>query len=211
MGGWELPRQAREVKPAAPMEGFSQRQIDEHHDVLYKGYVNKLNEIEAKLAEANPAEANATYSLIRELKREEVFATNAIRLHEAYFENLGGNGGRATGEIARLIEEDFGSYEKWETEFKALGIAARGWVVLAFDWTDARLHNYLLDIHSDGVWNASPILVLDVYEHAYFLDYGTARKAYIESFMRNVNWETVNARVRGYGLLAHRGQLAARG
>ncbi len=193
------------------MEGFTQRQIDEHHDVLYKGYVNKLNEIESKLETANPGEANATYSLIRELKREEVFATNAIRLHEAYFENLGGGGGRPQGEIARLIEEDFGSYEAWEQEFKGLGIAARGWVVLAFDWTDHRLHNYLSDIHSDGVWDASPLLILDVYEHAYFLDYGTARKAYIESFMKNVNWETVNARVKRLNLLAHRGQLAARG
>ncbi len=204
-----MPRQPREVKPG-PMEGFTGRQLDEHHDVLYKGYVNKLNEIESKLAEADPAEANATYSLIRELKREEVFATNAIRLHEGYFENLGGGGGRPGGEIARLIEEDFGSYEAWEREFKGLGIAARGWVVLAFDWSDRRLHNYLSDIHSDGVWDASPLLILDVYEHAYFLDYGTARKAYIEAFMKNVNWEAVNERVRRLNLFAHRGDPVAR-
>jgi len=200
-----MAREARELKPG-PLQGISERQVAEHHDVLYRGYVAKLNEIEARLATADPGEANATYSLIRELKREEVFATNAIRLHEGYFENLGGGGGRPVGEIAALIEEDFGSCEKWETEFRALGLAARGWVVLAFDWSDGRLHNYLSDIHSEAVWDASPLLILDVYEHAYFLDYGTARKAYIEAFMKNVNWEAVNERVRRLGLLARRGK-----
>lgn len=194
--------QVKDVKPGT-LEGISEKQVSEHYDVLYKGYVNKLNEIETRLGEADPGEANATYSLIRELKKEEVFATNAIRLHEGYFENLGG-GSRPDGPILRLIEEDFGSYDRWEREFRGLGMAARGWVVLAFDWEDRRLHNYLSDIHSEGVWNASPLLILDVYEHAYFLDYGTARKAYIEAFMRNVNWEAVNARVARLKLLEHR-------
>ncbi|MBI2849261.1 MAG: superoxide dismutase [Chloroflexi bacterium] len=189
------------------MPGISKRQIDEHHDVLYKGYVNKLNEIEGKLPEANPAEANATYSLIRELKREEVFATNAIRLHEQYFRNLGGDG-VIKGAIADLIREDFGSLEKWEAEFRGLGIAARGWVVLAFDWEDRKLHNYLSDIHSDGVWGCGPLLILDVYEHAYFIDYGTARKSYIEAFMKNTNWDVVNERVEQQGVkLARQGKF----
>lgn len=198
-----MTRTPKELKPVR-VDGISQRQIDEHHDVLYKGYVNKLNEIEAKLREASPVEANATYSLIRELKKEEVFTANAMRLHEGYFENLGGSGGPATGMIADLIEKDFGSYENWETEFRALGLAARGWVVLAFDWADRKLRNYLSDIHSDGVWDCSPLLILDVYEHAYFLDFGTARKAYIDAFMRNINWDAVNARVARLNLLAHR-------
>lgn len=191
-----MPRTAKELKPSKDLEGISRRQIEEHHDVLYKGYVNKLNEIEAKVAAADPAEANATYSLLRELKKEELFATAAVRLHEMYFENLGGDSGGASGPILDLIKEDFGSYEKWETEFKALGVAARGWVVLAFDWTDAKLHNYLSDIHSEGVFDASVVLIMDVYEHAYFLDYGTARKKYIEAFMRNINWAVVNSRVK---------------
>ncbi len=191
-----MPRIARELKPTKDLEGISRRQIEEHHDVLYKGYVNKLNEIEAKVPASDAAEANATYSLIRELKKEEVFATDAIRLHEMYFENLGGEGRGPSGPIMDLIKEDFGSYEKWETEFRALGVASRGWVVMAFDWTDGRLHNYLTDIHSEGVWDASPILIMDVYEHAYFIDYGTARKKYIEAFMRNLNWEVANKRVQ---------------
>lgn len=198
-----MPRTAKELKPVRELEGISKRQIDEHHDVLYKGYVNKLNEIEQRLGTADPAEANATYSLIRELKREEVFATNAIRLHEGYFENIAGSTTRR-GAIVDLLAEDFGSYEKWEAEFRALGIAARGWVVLAYDWTDRKLHNYLSDIHSDGVWDASVLLILDVYEHAYFIDYGTGRRAYIDAFMKNLNWDVVNARVQRLGLLDHR-------
>jgi Fe-Mn family superoxide dismutase len=198
-----MARTAKELKPSKELEGISRRQIEEHHDVLYKGYVNKLNEIEGKLPEASPAEANATYSLIRELKREEVFATNGIRLHEGYFENLGGTA-PAQGPILDLLKADFGSYEKWEAEFKGLGIAARGWVVLAYDWEDRKLHNYLSDIHSDGVWSCSPLLILDVYEHAYFIDYGTGRKGYIEAFMKNINWEVVNARVERLQIQQHR-------
>ncbi len=190
-----MPRVAKDVKPTREMEGISQRQIDEHYDVLYKGYVNKLNEIEAKVPAADLAEANPTYSLFRELKKEEVFASDAIRLHEMYFENLGGDGRGATGQVMELIKEDFGSYDKWEMEFKSLGIAARGWVVMAFDWRDGKIHNYLTDIHSEGVWDCSALLILDVYEHAYFIDYGTARKKYLDAFMRNVNWEVVNHRV----------------
>lgn len=190
---------AKELKPVKELPGISQRQIAEHHDVLYKGYVNKLNEIETKLPTAAPGEANATYSLIRELKREEVFATDAIRLHEGYFESLGGDG-TPSGAILQMINQDFGSYQAWETEFKALGVAARGWVVLAYDFVDGRLHNYLSDIHSDGVWAALPLLILDVYEHAYFIDYGTGRRGYIEAFMKNVSWAVVNSRVEKMGL-----------
>ncbi|MFH1141391.1 MAG: superoxide dismutase [Chloroflexota bacterium] len=198
-----MPWTAKELKPTKERTGISKKQIEQHHDVLYRGDVNKLNEIESKLTTAPPAEANATYSLIRELKREEVFATQAIRLHEGYFENLGGDGA-PKGVIVDLIKEDLGSYEKWEEEFRALGIAARGWVVLAFDWADKKLRNYLSDIHSDGVWSCSPLLILDVYEHAYFIDYGTGRKAYIEAFMKNVNWDVVNQRVKDLNLLEHR-------
>ena len=202
-----MPWIAKELKPTKELAGISRKQIEQHHDVLYKGYVNKLNEIESKLPAALPAEANATYSLIRELKREEVFATQAVRLHEGYFQNLGGDG-VPKGVILDLIREDLGSYEKWDEEFRALGIAARGWVVLAFDWADKKLRNFLSDIHSDGVWSASPLLILDVYEHAYFIDYGTGRKAYIEAFMKNVNWEVVNQRVKDLNLLEHRKKKA---
>ncbi len=197
---------SRTVKPLkyAELPGLSKKQLSEHHDVLYAGYVKKLTEIDEKLTNVDKADVNATFSALRELKLEETFAANAIRLHEGYFDNLGGKG-VPSGKIVDLIKEDFGSYEAWEQEFKGLGICSRGWVVLAYDWEDNRLNNYLCDVHNQGgVWNATPLLILDVYEHAYFIDYGTGRKAYIEAFMKNIDWPAADKLVERYHVLDHR-------
>jgi len=195
------------VKPlkfSKELVGISKKQITEHHDVLYAGYVKKANEIRAKLKEASLEEANATFSQLRELKVEETFALNGVRLHEGYFDDLGGDG-KAFGEILRLIEADFDSYEAWEKEFRALGLCSRGWVILAYDWEEKKLRNFLCDLHNQGgIWNATPLLILDVYEHAYFLDYGTGRKAYIEAYMKNIDWDFVNQMVKRYNVMAHR-------
>ncbi|MFN7182011.1 MAG: superoxide dismutase [Planctomycetota bacterium] len=203
-----MARNPKNVKPDIEnLTGFTQKQLNEHFDVLYKGYVNKINEIEEKLKSASPSEANATYSNFRALKTEEVFTENAIRLHEGYFESLG-KGSKPQGPIENLIKEDFGSVEKWEEEFKGLGLAARGWVVLAFDLETRKLKNFLTDFHSIGVWNAIPLLILDVYEHAYFIDYGTARKKYIESYFANIDWNTVNARVKKFKIEEFRKEIS---
>ena len=176
------------------LPGFSKRQLDEHHDVLYVGYVKKLNEIQNKLPSVDLSQANATYSELGELKREETFAANGILLHEEYFDNLGGNG-KESGHIVDEIKEEFGSYEKFLDTFKACSIAARGWVVLSLNLWDGRLHIYSQDIHNNGVvWSCVPLLVLDVYEHAYFIDYGVKRKDYIEAFFKNLEWSEVNKR-----------------
>lgn len=175
------------------LQGLSERQLSEHHDVLYAGYVKKVNEIRAKLPNTDKSTANGTYAELRELKLEEGFAINGVKLHEAYFDDLGGNG-KPEGEIKKLIEADFGSYEKWEEEFRALGLCSRGWVVLAYDMDDKKLRNYIADVHNQGgVWNAISLLVLDVYEHAYFLDYATGRKKYIDAFFQNLDWKHVNS------------------
>lgn len=187
-----------EAKPLTykSLQGLSEKQIAEHHDVLYAGYVKKTDEIREKLKTVDLSKANATHSDLRELKLEEGFAVNGVRLHEGYFAALGGNGGKPAGNLLKMIEQDFGSYEAWEAEFKAMGLAARGWVVLAFDWEDMKLHNYLCDAHNQGgIWGASTILILDVYEHAYFLDYGTKRKDYIEVFMKNLNWSNPEQKI----------------
>ncbi len=182
----------QEISIARLPEGVSQRAFDEHYNVLYKGYISKYNEIQELLEKADLAAGNTTYSQIRELKREEAFAANAIRLHEGYFRSIGGDG-ECSGTIAGWLAEDFGSVENWTNEWRAAGMSARGWVVLSYDLTDGRLHNYTLDIHSDGVWNAVPLLVLDVYEHAYYLDFAASgRKAYIESFIKAIDWAHVN-------------------
>ncbi len=178
------------------MKGISEQQIEGHYNVLYKGYVNKVNQIRTELKSVDRTSANATFSPYRELKIEEGFALDAVKLHELYFDNLGGPGGKPTGKVLTLIERDFGSYEAWEADLKAAGIAARGWVVTAYDLDDGQLHNFICDVHNQGgIWSAIPIVVLDVYEHAYFVDYGTRRAAYLDAFIANLDWETIGNRL----------------
>ncbi len=193
-----LPQlQAKPLKPALfEMDGISRNQIEQHY-TLYQGYVNKVNEIRQKLETADRSAANQTYSEIRELKVELSFALDGVKLHEAYFDNLGGKGGQPTGEVADAINREFGSFEKWAEDFKASGISARGWVVLAYDMENDTLFNYIADDHNTyGIWNAIAILVLDTYEHAYMIDYGVKRPPYIDAFMRNIDWSVVEDRLK---------------
>ena len=184
--------------------GISERQLSEHPGVLYNGYVHKTNAIRKNLSEVDLGEANPTYSQIRALKVEETFAVNGVKLHEGYFENLGGNG-KPIGNILRMIEEDFGSFKEWKNDFVAIGKSARGWVVLALDLKDGKLHNYLCDIHNQGaVWNCIALLIMDVYKHAYFIDYATKRAKYIDAFLDNVNWGYVNSIIDKYNLQVYR-------
>ena len=186
----------REVKPLnyTELDGISEKQLKEHHDVLYAGYVKKVGEIEEKVKNVDLSAANATFSDLRALKLEETFALNGVRLHEGYFDNMSKGGNAPSGKIFEIIARDFGSHENWEREFKALGLAARGWVVLGYDLEEKKLKNILCDSHNQGgVWNMIAVLIMDVYEHAYFIDYATGRKAYIEAFFKNIDWNYANA------------------
>jgi len=196
----------KEVKPLKykELKGLSERQLSEHHDVLYVGYVKKSQEIEEKLKNVDLSSANGTHSDLRELKLEETFAINGVKLHEGYFDNMSpeGLGARDKGPVSEMIKRDFGSYDNWEKEFKAMGLCARGWVVLGYDLDEKKLKNILCDSHNQGgVWNMVAILIMDVYEHAYFLDYATARKSYIEAFFKNIDWEFVNSLPAKYHIL----------
>jgi Fe-Mn family superoxide dismutase len=173
------------------LPGLTLKMLNEHFK-LYEGYVKKTNEIQAKLESADKSEANGVFSYIGELKRQETFAVNGMKLHEVYFGHLGGDG-QPKGELVKMIERDFGSLESWKLDMIATGLAARGWAVLAFDFKDNQLHNYGADAHNIGaVWGAIPLIVLDVYEHAYFMDYGINRKDYINSFFANLDWDFAN-------------------
>ncbi len=177
--------------PFQELKGISAKTMEVHFGKLYQGYVKKWQEIQDKVANADQASANASFSDLRELKLEETFTADAILLHEAYFDILGGDG-KPSGSIMEAIAKDFGSFEQWVEEFKALGLCARGWVILAYDFNDGRLRNYTADAHNQGgIWGSAPIVVLDVYEHAYFIDFGSDRKAYIEAYFENLNWEAV--------------------
>lgn len=176
------------------MNGISKKAVEEHMK-LYQGYVTKYNEIQEKLAALTDddfAKANQTYSAIRELKVELTFAYGGIVNHEIYFNHLGGDGKEPTGELMKQIEKDFGSFEAYKKDLKASGIAARGWVWLAWNEREGRLFNYVGDAqNSFPVWFAKPIMAMDVYEHAYFMDFGSARAGYIDSFLQNMDWSKV--------------------
>lgn len=181
------------------LDGLSLKMLEQHFK-LYEGYVKKSNEIQVKVDGADKSEANGVYSFIGELKRQETFAVNGMKLHEVYFGHLQGNG-QAGGELLSMIEKDFGSLEAWKEEMLATGMSARGWAINAFDYRDNRLHVYGSDGHNVGaVWGAVPVVVLDVYEHAYFIDYGISRKAYIDSFFKNLDWNFANNIVAEYEL-----------
>jgi len=183
----------RELKPALlELDGISREAVEAHYK-LYEGYVNKRNEIIGKLGEADLAAANQVYSELRALKVDLAFAIGGIKNHEIYFEHLGGTGGEPDGAIRNLIARDFGSVGDWRADLKATGMAGRGWAWTAYDWDEGRLFNYIGDAQNTfPIWNATPLVALDVYEHAYFIDYQTDRASYIEAFFANLDWDVVN-------------------
>jgi len=189
----------RELKRSLyELDGISRTTIEAHYR-LYQGYVAKRNEILARLDDVDLDDANQVYSDLRALKVDLTFAVGGIKNHEIYFEHLGGDGGDPDGAFRALVERDFGSAARWRADLKASGMAGRGWAWAAFDWDEGRLFNYVGDAQNTfPVWNATPLVALDVYEHAYFLDYQTDRSAYIEAFFRNLDWTVVNASMRSY-------------
>src|SRR5436305_3917371 len=125
---------ARELNPRLlELDGISRETVEAHYK-LYQGYVNKRNEILGKLAEVELSSANQVYSEIRGLKVDLSFAVGGVKNHEIYFEHLGGDGGKPTGAIAALIERGFGSFEAWQADLRATGMAGRGWAWAAYDW-----------------------------------------------------------------------------
>jgi superoxide dismutase, Fe-Mn family len=191
----------RPLRPEAlELDGISRAAIEAHHK-LYVGYVNKRNEILGKLADTDRTAANQVYSDLRSLKVDLSFAIGGIKNHEVYFAHLGGGGGDPEGAFAALVKRDFGSVDAWRTDLRATGMAARGWAWTAYDWDERRLFNYLGDAQNTfPVWNATPLVALDVYEHAYFLDYQTDRPAYIGAFFDNLDWDVVNGWVTQHGI-----------
>lgn len=191
----EVWNEKNNLKPKG-LEGISDQQIDYHFEAHYKGYVKKLNEIWERLPSVDRSKANQNYSELRELKLEETFNYDGSLLHELYFENLTPTHGAPSESFKKLIERDFGSYEKWVEDFKAIGTAFRGWSFLVFDLNTGKLRNIGADAHNtNGIWNAIVILALDVYEHAYYTDYGAKRAPYLDAFMKNVNWKAVDKRL----------------
>ena len=188
-----------QIKPLpfdpAKLKGISEKLIRSHHENNYSGAVRALNAVEQRLA-AMLADKDLPAYVYGDLKREELVRTGSLVLHEIYFANLGGDG-KAAGDILEAIKKAFGGYEQWEAEFKRTGNAlggGSGWVILAFNFHTGELHNYWAWDHMHNAPFSRPLLALDMYEHAYHMDYGAAAAKYVDAFMQNVNWEEVNRR-----------------
>jgi superoxide dismutase, Fe-Mn family len=169
--------------------GISEKVIVSHYENNYVGAVKRLNTIGERLAELDFAKA--PNFVINGLKREELIAANSMILHEIYFDGLGGSA-RPSGKLGDAITRDFGSFERWRTEFTAMGKAeggGSGWVILAYSPRDKRLVNQWAADHTTTLAGGRPVLVLDMYEHAYHMDYGAAAARYVDVYMEAIRWE----------------------
>ena len=171
------------------IQGISEKVIVSHYENNYVGAVKRLNAIGQQLAELDFAKA--PNFMINGLKREELIASNSMILHEIYFDGLGG-AAKPTGALADAIARDFGSFERWRAEFAAMGRAeggGSGWVILAYSPRDKRLVNQWAADHTTTLAGGRPVLVLDMYEHAYHMDYGAAAARYVDIYMEAIRWE----------------------
>ena len=179
------------------LQGLSPRLIESHYENNYGGALRRLNAIASQLEGADFAKLPGF--MLNGLKREELIAHNSVILHELYFASLGGDG-RDPGSFAEVLTRDFGSVDRWKAEFAAMGRAlggGSGWVLLTYSPRDRRLVNQYASDHSQSLVNAIPILALDMYEHAYHIDFGANVAAYVDTFLRNIDWKGVAARYQG--------------
>jgi len=190
--------EAKEFPNLSTVQGISQNQLTQHIG-LYQGYVKKINEITTAISGAtiDQATMNGSYSPFREMHVEQTFALNGVILHEYYFENIGGHRAAPTDLVKNTFTKEFGSWETYINHLTALGKSARGWVITGYNMRDHRIHNYLLDAHNQLVpVHVLPLLVLDVYEHAYLIDFGTKRAPYLDAFIQNIDWAQVDQRLK---------------
>ena len=177
------------------INGMTPRLIESHYENNYGGAFARLNAVAEELAALDPQ--TTPPHVINRLKQEEMAALNSTLLHELYFASLGGDGRAVPETMAHAITRDFGSVSRWRHEFTALANAAAnssGWVLLSWVPRDGRLINQSVSETSQGVTGAIPILALDMYEHAYQIDFGTNAAAYVAAFMRNIDWSAVQGR-----------------
>jgi len=179
------------------MRGLSEKLLVSHHENNYGGAVKRLNAIRAHLAKLSFSTASGFE--VNGLKREELIATNSMILHELYFDCFGGDGTTMEPAMALALTANFGSFERWREEFVAMGKAlggGSGWVLLAFQPREGTLVNQWASDHTQTLAGGVPIAALDMYEHSYHMDYGSAAGAYVDAFMDNVDLSKTYARYR---------------
>jgi Fe-Mn family superoxide dismutase len=180
------------------LNGLSARLIASHHENNYTGAVKRLNAIRQQLSQLDWA-ATPVF-LVNGLKREELIAANSAWLHELYFDGLGGDGMLASCGLSVALERDFGSVDRWRSEFMALAKAmggGSGWALLSWSSREGRLLNHWAADHTQLLAGATPVLALDMYEHSYHMDFGAKAATYVDAFMNNVRWDAVFRRYQG--------------
>ena len=177
------------------LSGLSVKLIESHYENNYGGALRRLNAITEQLEALDFAKTPG--HVINGLKREEMVALNSTLLHELYFASMGGDGNKVTNPMTEALARDFGSVQRWRTEFSAMGYAlggGSGWVVLSWIPRDGRLINQYASEHGQSIVSGVPLLALDMYEHAYHIDFGANATAYVDAFLRNVDWKAVEGR-----------------
>jgi len=192
-----MPYNAKDYSKLIGMEGFSETLL-KNHFTLYQGYVTNTNKLADTLAQMLK-EGKTAVPEYAELKRRFGWEFDGMRLHEYYFENLGakeaiGN----SGKLAKKLTDAFGSYEEWQKDFKGVGaMRGIGWVTLYQDMASGNLFNCWINEHDAGhLVGCNPILILDVFEHAFMIDYGLKRADYITAFFKNINWKAAEGRLK---------------
>jgi Fe-Mn family superoxide dismutase len=189
---------AKDYSRLLGMEGFSDTLLNNHF-LLYQGYVKNTNNLMEKLSGMlKDLKADSPPPEYAELKRRMGWEFNGIRLHEYYFDNLGGEKQMDKNRrLAGVLAAQFGSYDSWELDFRATGaMRGIGWVALYQDSVTGKLFNQWINEHDTGHWaGCRPLLVMDVFEHAYMADYGIKKAGYIDAFFKNVNWDVVESRL----------------
>jgi len=192
-----MPYTAKDYAALIGMSGFSETLL-KNHFTLYQGYVTNTNKVLDTLDQM-AKDGKAATPEFAELKRRLGWEFNGMRLHEYYFENLGGKGGMdKNGKLMKKLADSFGSYEAWEKDFRATGaMRGIGWTVLYQDPASGRLINFWVNEHDvSHPAGCNPLLIMDVFEHAFMIDYGLKRADYIEAFFKNINWNAVESRTK---------------
>ena len=188
---------AKDYAKLIGMEGFSETLL-KNHFTLYQGYVTNTNKVLDAIDQLIKSDKGGVPEFA-ELKRRLGWEFNGMRLHEYYFENLGGKASLdKNGRLSKKFTEDFGSYEVWEKDFRATGaMRGIGWTVLYQDVSNGKLINFWINEHDVAhPAGCTPLLIMDVFEHAFMLDYGLKRADYIAAFFKNINWSAVEARLK---------------
>jgi Fe-Mn family superoxide dismutase len=191
-----MPYTARDYNSLIGMKGFSETLL-KNHFTLYQGYVTNTNKVADALSQMLKDGKTGTPEYA-ELKRRFGWEFNGMRLHELYFENLKGGGINKTGKLAKKMEKDFGGIDAWEKDFRATGaMRGIGWTALYYDEAVDRLYNCWINEHDVAhLAGCAPLLIMDVFEHAYMTDYQLKRADYIEAFFSNINGNAVEARLK---------------